>query len=251
MVSKKIINNILTKIINETKHLHGNFGTQIRKTLHDITDNKNEYDTLRDAIFNFYGKYNSDKTKEHLEILSTNKKKFTTHGEANKREVDWTSQMTDVAKSEGLIYGIHNHPLTTSVQSENDLNILLQGNVKYSITLSNDGIMIIKNNNGFLEIVDENWIRNDVYFNTLRQYRMFSIEENDNCKNQYPNEYESIMNRLNKGSITDDQANEEWDAIFRKYSKKNKYDYAENYIKHIETDTNLKVYHIPKMPKKT
>lgn len=250
MVTKNTINKIFTKLILQNKHLHGNFGTQIRKTLHNITNDKNEYSILRDTIFNFYKKYNSDKTTEHLEILSKNQNKFITHGKPNAREVEWTSEMRNVAQSEGLLYSIHNHPLTTSIQSQSDLEILLQGNIKYSITLSNDGLMIIKNNNEQIEIDENNWFRNDIYFNTIRQYNMFSLEENNNCKDKYPSEYQDIVSRLNNNSITEEQANVEQDSIFREYSKKNKYDYAENYIKHIETDTNLKVYHIPKIPKK-
>lgn len=110
--------------------------------------------------------------------------------------------------------------------------------------------MIIKNNNGFLEINENNPFGNDIYFNTIRQYRMFSIEENNKCEQEYPKEYQNIANRLNDNTITQSQADDEWDTIFREYSKKNKYDYVENYIKHIETDTNLKIRHIPKTPKK-
>ena len=252
MVSRKTIETIINKIIQkkEIKVKHGYFGVEIRKTLHQITDDENEYNILRKAIFDFYEKYNTEKRKEYLEVMDYNNNTHKIKGENYTHEVDWTQEMTDIALNEGMLYSIHNHPMTTSVQSWNDLDILLKGNVKYGITLSNDGLMIIKNNNEFLTISNQSW-SNNIWWATYVGYNKFIDEEFNNCKEKYSNEYNSISQRLNDNKITQETADEEWDSVFREYSKTNSRKYVQNYKTKIENDdTNLIVQYIPKTPKK-
>ena len=252
MVENKTIEIIINKILKkkEIKIKHGYFGMGIRETLHQITDDENEYKILRKTIFDFYDKYNTEKRREHLEVMDYNNNTYIAKGDKDAREVDWTQEMTDIALNEGMLYSIHNHPTTTSVQSLNDLDILLKGNVKYSITLSNDGLMIIKNNNEFLTIGDQFW-SNDILWSTNTAFQRFTTEKKKKCREKYSTEYESISQRLNTGEITQEDANEEWDTVFREYSKTNSRSYVQNYKNKIENgENNLNIYHVPKTPKR-
>ena len=139
MVSKEIIIKTLDNIIQEK---HGAYFTRIRHTLKQVTDTKEEYETLRDDIFKFYLETRHRKT-ERL-IMKTTDGKFFDTSDNDADSVYYTDEMKDATD---ILYTGHNHPLPNGdscVQSSNDLYSQVLQLSKYAWTIGKDGLMITK-----------------------------------------------------------------------------------------------------------
>ena len=126
---------------------------------------------------------------------------------------------------EGLLYLIHNHPNGYSFQSYNDFDLIRRLNIKYNITIGHDtGIMIIKNNNGVIELKNDN---DSLLINSHRAYNEY---RDDKMKNMFKDCDESIQ-KLNERFFNDEISKKElskgFDDITMDYLKKNIKNYGD------------------------
>ena len=185
---------IIEKTFNKLQLKHGAYFTRIRGTLKKITDNEEEYKTLRDDIFQFYLE-SRHRNKERL-ILKTKKGNFFDNPYGTNSMVEYTEEMQTSATNEGVLYTGHNHPLPngdTCFQSMADFYEITMYNEKYAWTIGKDGLMIVTNKKGY---TDETRIRQVYGIHAKQLSNEFEKECNnelDSLKKKYPN-YEDYNN---------------------------------------------------------
>lgn len=151
MVKYKTILSVIEQNINTpTITKHSNFQYNIEGLLRQITDNKEEYKTLKEDIWRFY---KETKKSDHEEIILKGiDGSFFENRKGEHRSVEIPSEVEDyVDKGGKLLYSIHNHPyveeISSCLQSLSDFRVMSYNGVKYSISIGKDGIMITKNPN--------------------------------------------------------------------------------------------------------
>ena len=142
-----------------------------------------EYKILKKNILSFYKDYRK-KNKEFLTTID-NEGTILTVGGDYEDSVDWDGDVIFKGEREGILLSIHNHPNSTTLPSSADFNRLCQTNCKYSVTVSSDGVLIVKNTNP-LEIFDRNNVLNNkLYTSTQLAYTGFMYNMLDNFEKDY------------------------------------------------------------------
>lgn len=120
---------------------------QISPLIKDITDTEEEYGLLVDRISHFYRDFRNEKTeKMYVEGYTGNI--YTEYEKGTEDSVPYPIEARREARENGMLLSIHNHPTSTSYQSDGDMNTMNLANEKYMITVSSDGLMITKNTSG-------------------------------------------------------------------------------------------------------
>ena len=168
----------------------------IEPTIKALTDNPEEYELLMDVIPHFYrDRYNLD--HETLQIYDYNGTVYENKG--NDRMVQVPDEAREIAREEGTLLGIHNHPDATCFQSPGDYGAMTSLRQKYSVTVAEDGIMISKDNTA-----------GDIIANPQGMYYVANQWLDDNIIEGYLKkspEYKQNLNDMREGTISIDEAN--------------------------------------------
>ena len=165
----------------------------IEPTIKALTDNHEEYELLMDVIPHFYrDRYNLDhETYDYNGTVYANK--------GNDRMVQVPDEAREIAREEGTLLGIHNHPDATCFQSPGDYGAMTSLRQKYSVTVAEDGIMISKDNTA-----------GDIIANPQGMYYVANQWLDDNIIEGYLKkspEYKQNLNDMREGTISIDEAN--------------------------------------------
>lgn len=249
MVEKEIINKTLTNAIIKCTGVYAN----LNKVLPSIVDNDNELHLLKSSISSFYKHYRN-KTYELLETrdYDNNVITVTNHEEGS---VDWDDNVISKGEKEGILYSIHNHPNSTTLMSSADFNRLCQTNCKYSITVSSDGVMIVKNTHPLEVFNRDNILKDKFFMATERGYNSFMYNMLDDFENSYYTEIEKIKTKYNYNDFEQFDNNPELqDAYFNdkeklltKYCKDNMDSILNSLQDNLDNRVKgLEIIHIPK-----
>lgn len=236
MVTKKQINKVLDNILTK----HGKFYQNLCHTLKEITDNEEEYKTLRDDIWNFRDE-TKDLTHEQLIIKSTTgDSRENRNGDSG--GVKYTEEMQDFMDYENLLYSMHNHPSFnngTCFISYADITSRTTYEEKYQITISDDGLMISKEND-FLSLTD-----------TVDAYKSVHKEMNNNFDEKYKEECKQLKEKhsdwMVESSADGQDYKNEMTKMYGGYVSENINHYVDRLNDELhKRNVPLDVYYIPK-----
>lgn len=187
---------------------------QIRKDIEpvikSITDTPEEYDLLMDVIPHFYrDRYNLD--HETLQIYDYQGNVYENKG--NDKSVQVPDEVRDIAREDGTLLGIHNHPEATCFQSPGDFGAMTSLRQKYSVTVAEDGIMISKDNTA-----------GEIIPNPQGMYYVANQWIDDNIVEGYimkTPEYKQNLNGMRDGTIGIDEANRNLNVQMNNYITEN------------------------------
>lgn len=167
MVDKEIIKKTFNKIILK----HGMFFQHIRECLREVTDNKMEYELLRDDIWEFM-EATKNSANEQMIVKGNDGSSFK-NKKGTVNSVHIPDGVKEFFESGGeILYTIHNHPYkdnaSSCFQSEQDFSLMHSYDVKYSVTIGKDGFMITKNNHSGANFVSN--IYDSIYTKLLDEF---------------------------------------------------------------------------------
>ena len=117
---------------------------QIRKDIEpiikELAETDEEYEYMMDTIPHFYRDFYNAK-EEHLLMTNNNFEEWRTTGEE-----DHVTPNKDMLDKKDVLFSIHNHPYGHCLQSDGDWYVNARGRTKYMLSVSKDGIMIVKDN---------------------------------------------------------------------------------------------------------
>lgn len=189
----------IIKALDDAIFKCGGLYSNLNKMLSDVVDNDDEYKILKKNILSFYKDYRK-KNKEFLTTIDNDGNVLTVGGDYE-GSVDWDDDVISKGEQEGILLSIHNHPNSTTLPSSADFNRLCQTNCKYSITVSSDGVLIVKNTNP-IEVFDrEHVLNNDLYTDTQLAYTGFMYNVLDNFENDYNDKIMDLKSKYHYDDI--------------------------------------------------
>lgn len=233
MVKYKTILSVIEQNLNTpTITKHSSFQYNLEGLLRQITDNKEEYKTLKEDIWKFY---KETKKSDHEEIiLKGTDGSFFENRKGEKRSVEIPMEVEDFVDNDGkILYSIHNHPYveetSSCLQSLSDFKVMSYKGVKYSITIGKDGIMITKN--------PKHRTDNEYRILISQYYGKSNNEIVDGFNKQYANEINNLKIKYdidNKNYSELEEYREKHKELFQKYC----YNNINQFINRLDTQFN-------------
>ena len=262
MVKYKTILSVIEQNINQpltTKH--SSFLYNLEGILRQITDNKEEYKTLKEDIWKFYKETKKSKNEEI--ILKGTDGSFFENRKGEKRSVEIPMEVEDFINDGGkILYSVHNHPYveetSSCLQSLSDFKVMSYKGVKYSITIGKDGIMITKN--------PKHRTDNEYRILISQYYGKVNNEIVEGFNKQYANEINNLKIKYdidNKNYSELEEYREKHKELFQKYCYNNisefvnKLDTRFNTVEHdpildyvvYDISGDCSCFHVPKNPR--
>lgn len=192
----------IEKTFEEIISKHWKFYSNLTVPLHNLCDTDEEYKLLKDSIWELHkycNKHKKDKDPVEVTTMIDYNHKTYKNMKGELGRVDIPVEARKEGEENGLLISGHNHIDGTSFQSLGDFQTINDLNVKYSYTLGDDGVFIVKNNN-LINSVPTKKIE--------RLYQVYDRRAEDSFEEAYHEEYTRIDSEWLKMPATDEA--DEW-----------------------------------------
>ena len=173
--------------------------SEIEPLIKELADSDEEYEYMMDVIPYFYRDYfNAD--KEHLIMTNNNFEEWENVGDEGS-----VSPNEEMVRNKDVLFAIHNHPNGYCFQSDGDWYVNALGRTKYMLSVSKDGIMIVKDN-------DRNYIPHPT------GTRMLYMDwVNGVIDKHLSNEKNELGSKIISGELSVKEANSQMNKILDQY----------------------------------